>query len=120
MSSEYENSRLRIEELRNWYNANPGDRNEATTRLQLIDILLIECLGWDKRSDCILEDRFEGTYTDYSMLCPMRTLIVEAKREGIYFDIPSGLSNRDYSILTLKKDIPKLGDAIDQAAAYCQ
>lgn len=59
-------------------------RNEATIRLQLIDRLLFECLGWDK-SDCVAEDRFESTYTDYSLGYPYKHLIVEAKKEEIYF-----------------------------------
>ncbi len=120
MSSEYEAGKQAIEGLAAWYKKNVGTRNEATTRLHLIDQLLFECLLWDKRSDCIPEERFDGRYSDYTLLCPRRILLVEAKKEGIYFDIPSGLSNRQYKIRTLLKDVPNLGDAIKQVASYCQ
>jgi len=120
MSSEYESAYQRIEGLLKWYKSHTGERNEATTRLHLIDELLFECMGWDKRSDCVVEESIEGTYSDYSLMCPRRTVIVEAKKEGIYFDIPSGFTNRDYKIRTIVKDIPPLCIAINQAAAYCQ
>ncbi|NIM97294.1 MAG: hypothetical protein GTO24_04185 [candidate division Zixibacteria bacterium] len=120
MSSEYEAGKKAIEGLISWYDIHKASRNEATTRLHLIDQLLFECLLWDKRTDCLAEERFDGTYADYTLLCPRRVLIVEAKREGTYFDIPVGFSNRQYAISTLSKDIPDLGRAINQAAEYCQ
>jgi hypothetical protein len=120
MSGEYESAREKIQKLREWYRNNEAPRNEATTRLHLIDDLLFECLGWDKKADCITEERINGTYTDYTLSCPNRTIIVEAKREHAYFDIPPGFSNREYKISTLTHDIPELGNAIKQAAKYCQ
>jgi len=120
MSSEYETGKQRLEGLCGWYSAHMASRNEATTRLHLIDEILFECLGWDKRTDCVSEERFDGKYSDYTLLCPRRTVIVEAKKEGNYFDIPAGFNNREYNISTLIKDIPSLGGAIRQAAGYCQ
>lgn len=120
MSNEYERGRHAIELLQAWYSTNSGSRNEATTRLHIIDQLLFECLSWDKRTDCISEERFDETYADYTLLCPRRILIIEAKKEGLYFDIPTGMSNRQYSIGVLRRDIPELGKAINQAASYCQ
>lgn len=38
--------------------------NEDTTRLQLIDALLFNCLGWNTQ-DAITEDHHNGTYVDY-------------------------------------------------------
>ncbi len=120
MSSQYEAGKKALERLAGWYAPHVGTRNEAATRLHLIDDLLFECLLWDKRADCIPEERIDGQYADYTLLCPRRMVIVEAKKEGIYFDIPSGLSNRQYAIKTLSRDVPGLGDAITQAAGYCQ
>ncbi len=120
MASLYEMCKDRLTGLYDWYVKNKGTRNEATTRLHLIDTIFFECLGWDKREDCKAEERFNGTYTDYTFLSPRRILIVEAKKEGIYFDIPDGFSNHIYKISTLKKDVPNLGDAINQVAAYAQ
>ncbi len=120
MTNIYEDSREKINALLKWYSENKGNRNEATTRLHLIDEILFECLGWDKRSDCIAEETHDGTYADFTLLCPRRMIIVEAKKEGIYFEIPSNYGNRDYKLLTLFKDIPDLGKAILQVSSYCQ
>ena len=120
MGSEYEAAKRRLAGLTVWYSTHSATRNEATTRLHLIDEILFECLGWDKRTDCVTEERFAGKFSDYTLHCPRRTVIVEAKKEGTYFDIPLGLSNREYNIPTLIKDIPSLGEAIRQAASYCQ
>lgn len=120
MSSLYEDSRERFVALNEWYKKNKHKRNEATTRLHLIDSFFFECLGWDKRADCIAEERLEGNYSDYTFIYPRRVLIVEAKKEGIYFDIPSDLSNGIYNIKTLERDVPNLGKAIVQVSSYCQ
>ena len=120
MSSQYEAGRSALERLAQWFASNAASRNEATTRLHLINDLLFECLSWEVRADCIAEERFNGLYADYVLLCPRHMVVVEAKKEGIYFEIPPGRANRQYRIKTLTKDIPELGDAISQAAKYCQ
>ncbi|MFH1941388.1 MAG: hypothetical protein ABIL68_04730 [bacterium] len=120
MSSQYETGKEKIVSLSSWYQEHSGKRNEATTRLHIIDTLLFECLYWDKRTDCMVEERLNGKYSDYTLMCPRRTVIVEAKREGLYFEIPSGYSNRRYRIKTLIKDVEELGAAILQASDYCQ
>ena len=94
-------------------------RNEATTRLQLIDELLFDCLGWDK-ADCVAEDNFDGTYTDYSLGNPHKNLIVEAKKEDIYFEVPAGLREITYRINRFKNEAPSVYEAIRQAMGYCQ
>lgn len=96
----------------------PG-RNEATTRLQLIDRLLFDCLGWD-RSQCVAEDNFQGSYTDYSLGKPYVNLIVEAKKEGISFDLPSGFDGVTYRIKRFRREAPDVYEAIKQAMSYCQ
>ena len=96
-----------------------GHRNEATTRLQLIDELLFDCLGWDK-SECVAEDSLGGTYTDYSLGTPHKHLIVEAKKEDIYFEVPAGVNDLTYRIQRFKDDAPDVYEAIKQAMGYCQ
>ena len=96
-----------------------GHRNEATTRLQLIDELLFDCLGWDK-SECVAEDSFGGTYTDYSLGTPHKHLIVEATKEDIYFEVPAGVNDLTYRIQRFKDDAPDVYEAIKQAMGYCQ
>ena len=94
-------------------------RNEATTRLQFIDRLLFECLGWDKW-DCVNEDNHEGTYTDYSLGKPSVTLIVEAKKEDIYFSVPTGFDGLFYPLERFRKEASDVFKAVEQAMAYCQ
>lgn len=65
-------------------------RNEATTRLGLIDRLLFDCLGWG-RDEADLEDYERGQYADYVLSRDRRRLVVEAKREGATFELPDGL-----------------------------
>ena len=89
-------------------------RNEATTRLQLIDVLLFDCLGWDK-SECVAEEHSGGTYTDYSLGAPHKHLIVEAKKEDIYFEVPAGVNDLASRIQRFKDDAPDVYDAIKQA-----
>ena len=100
-------------------NSSQKHRNEATTRLQLIDELLFDCLGWDK-SECTAEDNFEGKYTDYSLGKPHVNLIVEAKKEDIYFEVPVGISDVTYRIQRFKDEAPSVYEAIRQAMGYCQ
>ncbi len=121
MASEYDLALQKLEDLTARYKREGGDpsRNEATTRLQLIDTLLFECLNWEK-SDCISEEPHGGQYTDYTMHAPHRLLILEAKKEGIYFELPLGMSNRIYDIRYFEKNATDVYKAIKQAIEYCQ
>lgn len=122
MAIDYELSRTNLENLAAWYKSQVSEynRNEADTRLHLIDILLFECLGWNRQEDCKVEEAHGGDYTDYSLFCPNRCLIVEAKKEGIYFELPAGHSRLDYSLKSLCKDNPQIKEAVGQAMRYCQ
>ena len=102
-----------------WYKGNEGNRNEATTRFHLIDTLFFECLGWSK-DDVILEEAHGGEYADYVFSAPRRVLIVEAKREGNYFELPAGKHQLEVGIPALIKTYENVADAIRQAASYCQ
>lgn len=110
-----------LAKLIEWYSehVNEGNRNEATTRLHLIDRLLFECLGWDKEN-CEAEESYGGKYTDYSLSCPERLLIVEAKKEGVYFDLPAGSHSHKYSIDYFRRHSPIVSGAIQQGMGYCQ
>ncbi len=119
MTPEYEECKAHLEDLIQWYTSYHGSRNEATTRLHIIDRLLFECLGWD-RQDVSAEESHQGTYTDYSLTTTRPILILEAKKEGAYFTLPAGKPHPRYKIRGLKQDIPKLGEAIQQVMMYCQ
>ena len=83
MAIDFEAAKVKLTELIEWANANDKalTRNEAATRMHLIDFLLIECLGWPK-GECSPEDRFAGTYTDYSLGSVAKKCVIEAKREA--------------------------------------
>ena len=96
------------------------DLNEATTRLRMINDILFDCLDWDK-SDCIAEDRFDGTFIDYGLHHKSGLkLIVEAKKEGISFELPVGSTQKTCPIEYFRRDYPKVFSAIEQALEYCQ
>ncbi len=116
---DYETCRQNLEALAQYYSDNEANRNEATTRLQLIDQIFFECLAW-KRNNCIAEEPHGNEYTDYTFITTKRVLIVEAKKEGNYLELPLGQESREYAISTICKDNPNLKTAISQAAGYCQ
>ena len=93
---------------------------QATTRLVLVDRLFFECLGFLAKEDAKLEEPQGQEYTDYSFFAPRRVLIVEAKKEGDYFELPAGRQALEYSINGLMRDYPNLRVAMEQAARYCQ
>lgn len=119
MSEAYESCRSNLEQLRCWYEANAASRNEATTRLHLIDRLFFDCLGWSK-NEVVLEDPHGGEYADYVFSIFRPVLIVEAKKESNYFELPAGQQRIEYSIAALRRDFPNVKAAIEQAARYCQ
>lgn len=119
MPTEFEAARTALESLlQPELGTAERTRNEATTRVQLIDSLLFQCLGWDVR-DCLAEHRFEGNYADYSLGNPMKLAIWEAKREGITFEVPAGFTKRTCAIRTLTDSDKAINEAIRQVLGYC-
>ena len=99
---------------------NCTERNEATTRHHLIDVLIHDCLNWD-RQNTMTEDRTNnGKYTDYTLQIDGKNkLILEAKREGDYFKLHAGNNNIKYNIKTLCKNNSNTEEAINQVLNYC-
>lgn len=96
--------------------ATSKDRNEATTRLQLVDRLLFDCLGWD-RDDAVLEEHSAGQYADYVLPRDRRRLIVEAKKEGATFALPEGM-DRSSNLEALYGLNTVVADALAQVGDY--
>lgn len=99
--------------------AQPIDFNEADTRHRILDRIIHECLGWD-RAHTRVERRLNDDYSDYELGAPAKVL-VEAKRSGLYFDIPiepnkHGIIRSLRSICALSKDF---ANAFGQAQRYC-
>lgn len=121
MSAEdFENGRTRLEALSDWWESEGSQsRNEATTRLHLIDSLLFGVLAWPK-SFVTAEERFAGKYADYSVGSPATRMIVEAKKEGIYFDLPAGVAAGLMKLSTLFSASAEFESAARQVLGYCQ
>ncbi len=119
MPIDFEQGKSEIEKLVKWAATNYVglQRNEADTRLHLIDKLLFDCLGW-LREDCHSEEHYQGTFTDYVFLTP-RKFVVEAKREGVYFELPAGFNRRVCKIATLVEADKAVDAAVKQAVGYC-
>jgi hypothetical protein len=120
MLADFELAASEMAKLVSWAREDNAEltRNEADTRLHLVDQLFFNCLGWN-REDCHSEERFEGRYTDYSFGSPRR-LVIEAKREGIHFDLPAGFNKRVCRIKTIVDGNADVEAAIRQVLAYCQ
>ena len=118
--ADYEAGERNMFRLAEWYQTNAATRNEATTRLQLIDHLFFECLSWS-RDNTTAEERFEGQYADYTYDFPRRMLIAEAKKEGIYFELPIDKGERiQIPLAPLLRASPTLEKAVHQVGGYCQ
>lgn len=115
---DYELARSAMADLAEWYTPRAAQRNEATTRLHLIDRLFFECLGWS-RDDVVLEEARGKEFADYTFSAPRRILIVEAKKEGDYFELPAGAERLEHSLQSLLHDYRDLKRAIEQVATYC-
>ena len=95
------------------------DWNEAETRFQIIDRIIVDCLGWE-RTLVRLEQGQEGrAYSDYELGEP-RCAIWEAKRQDRTFDLPAaprGNIVKDLqSIMALDAEASV---AIRQVQGYC-
>lgn len=121
-NSQYDDCQRNLENLALYYQNNIGKRNEATTRLHLINALLTDCLGWEKRDiACEEHQRKErDEFTDYTFFAPQRMMILEAKREGATFEIPDSKISITYTIKSICTGNNNLKAAIAQVANYCQ
>jgi hypothetical protein len=93
--------------------------NEADTRAKLIDIILKDCLGWDE-DNISREDNLVSGKTDYQLkISGICYLVVEAKKEGDYFNIPTTGARRSYKIDGSISSSHNLLDAMNQVRGYC-
>ncbi|WP_140394972.1 P-loop NTPase fold protein [Arthrobacter sedimenti] len=91
-------------------------RNEAQTRLDLIDKVL-KAFGWEFS----VEDRTEEGYTDYRLGTPATVAVVEAKRESVGFTLPEDISYGKASLRALLagSSNSSLKAALKQCMSYC-
>jgi NACHT domain. len=114
----YASGKAKLQELAKEF-ADAEPMNEATTRLRIINALLTDCLGWSVQ-DIDAEKHHAGDFVDYAVGRPATEMIVEAKREGLHFSLPAGISGRrNVQLATLSQD-KNTKEAIDQVLKYCQ
>lgn len=100
-----------------------SDFNEANTRFKLIDEILINVFNWPK-SIISCEDSLQNVgYTDYIVKKSESSnyLVIEAKREGVSFNVPRKDSIEKFTftpmeILLSDKNIKK---TVEQVREYC-
>ena len=95
-----------------------GDVNEADTRANLIDKVLIQVCDWPE-ADVKRELHTDRGYIDYSLSIRRRPYVaVEAKREGRPFTLPLTASKYLKLSGTLLTE-EEIADAITQVRGYC-
>jgi hypothetical protein len=96
-----------------------GDLNEATTRLRVIDTILFDVLKWDKLS-VETEKHSRAGYLDYIFgRSPAYSLVLEAKREGVEFVLPSHKYPADaVPFALIARECLPAADALRQAHSY--
>ncbi|MDD7833833.1 hypothetical protein [Paenarthrobacter sp. AB444] len=95
-------------------------RNEAETRFHIIDTVLTQVLQWPR--DWIhVEQKTDSGYTDYELGEAGTVLIIEAKREGTIFSLPSSTTKGIHRIPPLLRDSSnkELNEAMTQVMTYC-
>lgn len=114
---EFERARSALEELAGEF-SEVLPLNEATTRLQMINRLLLDCLGWQPE-DIHAEEPQSGDYLDYVLGQPERHAVVEAKRTDLHFEVPSGvIGERVVSLRTIHDYSSVNRDAVTQVLEY--
>lgn len=96
-----------------------GSVSEADTRVKVIDRVLREVCGWPEAA-LSREDHVERGYIDYSFSLQERPYVaVEAKREGIPFVFPVGVTTKTLKLSGTLLTEAAIRDAIRQVRGYC-
>lgn len=106
--------------LDQYRNVKLSDGNEAETRLKVIDRIIYDILGWTDDDvsveDHVTEDK-KTTYTDYIIKTANTSIVIEAKRVGVAFDIEFCKQRVLLNKAFLKGELEK---AIVQVRDYCR
>jgi len=95
------------------------DLNEADTRAKVLDRVFKDVLGWEETAVRRERRTTDGEYADYHFSCSSNRLIVEAKKTGVYFQMPAGISLRARRDGILSKST-SLYSALEQVVGYCK
>ena len=118
-TDDFERGRASLDALLEWWDLQGKQtRNEATTRFHLIDEILTNVLRW-RKDHMRLEDPHGGQYADYALGEFATRLIVEAKRDGIYFELPAGVASGPMDLKTVMESDEAVAAAVRQVCDYC-
>jgi hypothetical protein len=96
----------------------PERVTEADTRVKVIDRILKEVCGWPE-SAIRRELHTDGGYVDYVLSLPTRrTLVVEAKREGVAFTFPKTATQKAFKLDGTLFSDAAIRAAVLQARSY--
>jgi hypothetical protein len=92
---------------------------ESDTRAKILDPIFKDVLGWSE-GDILREQNVHPGFLDYVFSVDgVRWFILEAKKNGEYFDIPESFSGMRYKLDGVIHDIQPLKRAIEQTQSYC-
>ena len=92
---------------------------EQDSRVKIIDRLFTEVLGWSY-SDFNTEEKAGDGYLDYIFSVDrLSRLIVEAKRDGLEFDLKKNIAGRAFKLNGPVFNEKPLNKGIEQAIRYC-
>ena len=102
---------------------NGRDKNEANTRHKIIDFVLHDFLNWPKNR-VTHEEHVHVGYADFILTKSNgdALIVIEAKKEGIFFELPIAYSQAETScFIGLKKLLTdaNISNAISQVRSYC-
>jgi hypothetical protein len=93
--------------------------SESDTRAKIIDEILKKCLDWDE-TNIAREEYVHKGFIDYKIKVGGKGLIIEAKKIGIPFALPVGISySSNLRIKDLLKKDPSLNEFYEQVTKYC-
>jgi KaiC/GvpD/RAD55 family RecA-like ATPase len=95
------------------------DFSEADTRAKILDPLFKDVLGWSE-DDIVREPNAKPGYLDYLFKTDkIHWFVLEAKKTGTSFAIPTSFSGRSYKINGVLWDNKPIRSAIEQTQDYC-
>jgi len=99
---------------------NLANANEAETRLKIINEIIFNVLGWTKEDVCVEErvsEDSETAYADYILRTISTGVVIEAKRIGAAFSLPTKRTRLKLGGVLKEGEV---GAAIVQARDYCR
>ena len=119
--SEYESAAEAFRRLVDDFGPEPNPSfSESDTRAKIIDAILNNVLGWPETDDRVRrEEHVHHGYLDYHLRSATRGLVLEAKKSGRRFTLPTGLTfGKSVSVKNLLQMEDELEKMYNQVVGY--